>query len=233
MRERHGSRFRRARRWLDNTLLVLLIGLFGLGAAAVISGNYQVRPVLSGSMTPGLPIGGVVVTERVPVSELQVRDVIVFHRPDKPEELVVHRITSLTASDAGPIIQTQGDANTVPDPWKVSLRDSTAYRAVFSVPLIGYAAVWAHGPTGRETLMIVGSFLIVGAAAGSVIRLRQSTKGERRDTDQLTPDSSGPSSVDVDSEVRADAAAASSSGVCPLCQSSVRHPGLRGLACRA
>lgn len=216
MREQHRSRLRRARRWLDNILLVLLIGLFGLGAAAVISGNYQVRPVLSGSMTPGLPIGGVVVTARVPVSALQVRDVIVFHRPDKPDELIVHRIIALTQDSTGTIMQTQGDANYVPDPWRVRLRGSTAYRAVFSVPLVGYAAVWAHGTTGRETLMIVGAFLIVGAAAGGVISLRQSTKGERLHADQLTPDDSAPSPADVDrnvdSEVRVEAAVTSPSG---------------------
>lgn len=212
MREQHRSRFRRTKRWLDNTLLVLLIGLFGLGATAVISGNYQLRPVLSGSMTPGLPIGGVVVTERVPVSALQVRDVIVFHRPDKPDELVVHRIIALTQESTGTIMQTQGDANYVPDPWRVSLRGSTAYRAVFSVPLVGYAAVWAHGTTGRQTLMIVGAFLIVGAAAGGVLSRRQSTTGERLPADQLTPDDSAPSR-NVDSEVRVEAAMTSPSGV--------------------
>ena len=217
MREQRGPRFRRTRRWLDNALLLLVLGLAGLGGAAVISGNYQVRPVLSGSMRPGLAIGGVVVTERVPTSELQVRDVVVFHRPDHPEELVVHRIIALTHDSTGTIVQTQGDANDAPDPWKVSLRGSTAYRAVFSVPLVGYAAVWAHGTTGRETLMIVGAFLIVGAAAGGVISLRQSTKGERLHADQLTPDDSAPSSADVDrnvdSEVRVEAAATSPSGV--------------------
>jgi signal peptidase I len=213
MREQHSPRFRRARRWLDNALLLLMLGLAALGAAAVISGSYQVRPVLSGSMTPGLPIGGVVVTERVPVSELQVRDVIVFHRPDKPEELIVHRIIALTPGASGPVVQTQGDANYLPDPWKVSLRGSTAYRAVFSVPLVGYAAVWAHGPAGRETLMVVGALLIVGAAAGSLIRLRWSTSGARRDADGLTPDDSAPSSADVDPDARVEAAVTSSSGV--------------------
>jgi signal peptidase I len=213
MRGRHSSRFRRARRWLDNAFILLVLGLAGLGAAAVISGSYQVRPVLSGSMRPGLPIGGVVVTERVPTSELQVRDVVVFHRPDHPEELVVHRIIALTPDSTGTIVQTQGDANDAPDPWRVSLRGTTAYRVVFSVPLIGYAAVWAHGPAGREALMIVGSLLILGAAAGSLIRLRRSTGGARRDADGLTPDDSAPSSADVDPDARVEAAVTSSSGV--------------------
>ena len=114
-------------------------------------------------------VGRVVVTERVPTSALQVRDVVVFHRPDKPAELVVHRIIVLTPSAAGPIAQTQGDANDTPDPWNVSLHGATAYRAVFSLPLIGDAAVWAHGPAGPNALVLVGLLLIGSAAVGAAI----------------------------------------------------------------
>ena len=169
----HRSRRRQVRRWVDIALLVAFIAFVAAGLAAIASGRYQVRPVLSGSMQPGLPIGGVVITERVPVSGLQVRDVVVFHRPGQPTELVVHRIISLTPGPSGPIIQTQGDANTVPDPWKVSLRGPTAYRAVFSLPLLGYGAAWAHGPNGRVTLMSIGLLLVAGAAAGSLVQLRR------------------------------------------------------------
>lgn len=112
-------------------------------------------------------VGGVVVTERAPTSALQVRDVVVFHRPNKPAELVVHRIIVLTPSAAGPIAQTQGDANDTPDPWNVSLHGATAYRAVFSLPLIGDAAVWAHGPAGRNALVLVGLLLIVSPTTGT------------------------------------------------------------------
>lgn len=211
MSTQHTSRFRRGQRLFDSALMVVVIGLFGLGAAAVISGDYQVRPVLSGSMRPGLPVGGVVVTERVPTSTLQVRDVVVFHRPDKPAELVVHRIIALTPSAAGPIVQTQGDANTVPDPWKVSLRGTTVYRAVFSLPLIGYAAVWAHNPTGHQTLTLVGLLLIVGAAIGAIVT-RRSARRASPGTGQPAPDAAAPSSSDVDADLPVKAEAASSAG---------------------
>ncbi|HUX71444.1 MAG TPA: signal peptidase I [Cellulomonadaceae bacterium] len=171
----HSSGPSRTRRLLSNLVLVAVLALAGLGAAAVISGQYQIRPVLSGSMRPGLAVGGVVVTERVPIAALQVRDVVVFHRPDKPEELMVHRIIALTPGASGPVVQTQGDANTIPDPWTVTLRGTTAYRAVFSVPLIGYVAVWAHGPTGSRILMGLGLALIAAAVLGGVRQRRRST----------------------------------------------------------
>ncbi len=60
--------------------------LLGAGAA-VFSGAYQVRPVLSSSMTPKLPLGGVVITQRVPVTVVHAGDVIVFHDPYTPAKL--------------------------------------------------------------------------------------------------------------------------------------------------
>ena len=210
MQGRHSPRSHRARRWFDNALVVLVLGLFALGAAAVISGDYQVRPVLSGSMRPGLPVGGIVITERVPTSALQVRDVVVFHRPDKPAELIVHRIIDLTPSAAGPILQTQGDANNARDSWKVSLQGATAYRAVFALPLIGYVAVWAHGPTGHQMLTFVGLLLIVGAAIGAVVtRLLAKRASPSTDTDQPAPDAAAPTSSDVDADLPVEAEVAS------------------------
>ena len=182
MHSRRRTSRRPRRRWIDRFLLTLLVGLVGLGVAAVLSGRYQVRPVLSGSMRPGLPVGGVVITQRVPITALHVRDVVVFHRPDQPQELVVHRIISMAPSAAGPIVRTQGDANDTPDPWQVNLHGTTAYRAVFSVPFFGYAALWAHSPFGREMFLLAGVLLVVGAGASSLVARR----GRARRTPQRT-----------------------------------------------
>lgn len=176
MSAQHRYSGRVVRRWLARGLLAVLIGVFGLGVSAVASGRYQMRPVLSGSMRPGLPVGGIVITKRVPITSLHVRDVVVLHRPDRPQELVVHRIVSLTPGASGPTVRTQGDANDVADPWQATLRGSTAYRAVYSLPLVGYVAVWVHSPAGRESLLAVGFLLVMGAAASSVFTRRREAK---------------------------------------------------------
>jgi signal peptidase len=150
------------------TALGIVLTLLALAVFEVTSGRYQIRPVLSGSMRPGLPTGGVVVTKRVPVSSLQVRDVIVFHRPDNPAELVVHRIVTLQRTSAGIVIQTQGDDNRVRDPWKVTLRGTTAYRAEFALPYVGYVAVWMHNPAGRRLLLEFGIAILIAAAMAAV-----------------------------------------------------------------
>ncbi len=173
---RHPRHARPARRWIRRIVLAIVIGLVGIAAIGVLSGRYQVRPVLSGSMRPGLPVGGVVITERVPVTSLHVRDVVVLHRPDRPQELVVHRITSLTPGPSGLVVHTQGDANRTADPWHVALRGKTAYRAVYSLPLAGYAAVWVHSPAGRRVFLLAGFLLVVGGALSALRARRSSTR---------------------------------------------------------
>lgn len=176
MSPRVRARRRRATRWFDNAVTTLLVAGFLLCVVAVASGSVQIRPVLSGSMRPDLPVGGVVITRRVPVSDVHVGDVIVFREPDGSQGLVVHRIFSETPGPAGAVLQTKGDANAAPDPWLITLRGEHAYRAVFAVPLVGYAAVWAHNPTGSRALVVLGTLLVVIAAAASLALRRREAR---------------------------------------------------------
>ena len=169
-----------ARHWAGIALTVLLVGLVGFGVVAVATGRYQIRPVLSGSMEPGIPTGGIVITERIPISALHVRDVIVIHPPNRPDELVVHRITALTQSAAGVVAQTQGDANTAADPWQATLQGTDAYRAVGALPLIGYASVWAHGATGRAVLIALGLLLVLFAVVSAIRQRNAQSSGAAR-----------------------------------------------------
>lgn len=165
------------RRWLGSVLLAVVIGLVGVGAAAVASGRYQVRPVLSGSMRPGLPVGGVVITRRVPLSRIEVRDVIVFTNPIDPSKLVVHRVISLTRSGSTVTARTQGDANNTPDPWTLDLHGSSAYQAVYTLPLLGYPAVWLQNAGRRQILLIIAGVALVAAATGMWRKERSSRSG--------------------------------------------------------
>lgn len=182
----HRRRAHPIRRWLEGVVIAIVVALAALCVAAVASGRYQVRPVLSGSMRPGLPVGGIVVTQQVPASSLNVRDVIVFHRPDKPDELVVHRIVTMKQGPSGPVVQTQGDANNAADPWTVTLQGDTAYRAVFSLPYAGYVAVWMHSPAGRTAILLVGLALVIGAGVSGVFS-RRAKKPEPNPHAELEP----------------------------------------------
>jgi hypothetical protein len=113
--------------------------------------------------------------------------VVVLHRPDHPQELVVHRILSLRRGPDDVTVQTQGDANEIKDPWTVNLSGTTAYRAQFSVPLVGYAAVWVHNPSGRRTMLGIGIVLLVGAALTTVMKRRRPTRVSETDLPDAPP----------------------------------------------
>lgn len=144
-------------------LLVLMAMTLIAAGVAVFSGAYQVRPVLSSSMTPKLPMGAVVITQRVPVTSVHAGDVIVFHDPYIPAKLIVHRITTLTRAGGVTTIKTKGDANRVSDPWTVTLRGNTSYRVVGVIPYVGWAAVWIHQPSIQSHMLPIG--LALGAIA--------------------------------------------------------------------
>jgi signal peptidase I len=177
-RHAHNLRFRargrkRPKGILRTLALALLLAGFAWAAVAVGSGQWQVRPVLSGSMRPGFPVGGVVVTERVPLSSLRVGDVAVFHPPGSSSVTYVHRIISLKASRGGVVVRTKGDANLYPDPWALELHGKWAYQARFALPLLGYPAVWVHSPQGKTILVLVAGTLLVSCGALVVVDLRR------------------------------------------------------------
>ena len=132
---------RRLRMFVAYVLLLAVLCAAGVCAFALVQGTWQVTPVLSGSMRPGFAVGGAVISQRVPVDSLHVRDVIIFSDPNKASEQIVHRIVRITKNSSGQLqFNTQGDANNVRDPWTITIRGNTIYRVRWSVPILGYVA---------------------------------------------------------------------------------------------
>ncbi len=158
---------RRVARLFDRFLTVLIV-VVGLAAIAigvlVFVDNLHFQTVTSGSMRPTVSPGDVAVTEVVPVSSLKAGDIIVFFPPGRVAEPVMHRIVSL---DDG-VIKTRGDANSVDDPWQITLSGATAYRMVAVVPFIGWL-----GELQRPALIVAGSLLLLAIG----IELRKEVGG--------------------------------------------------------
>jgi signal peptidase len=150
-------------------MLVLAFAALVFAGYQVKTGQFHATPVLSGSMRPGLQPGDVVVTQRVPISDLRVRDVVVFYPPNETERQTVHRIVNLTVKNGTTAITTWGDANLVRDPAVSSLKGTTAYRMVRVVPLVGYPAIWLQN-AGRGMLIIALGALLLIAAAVTLLR---------------------------------------------------------------
>jgi signal peptidase I len=188
-RRKNGSDLRTLWSWIKKALAMVfvlaILGSAGVGVWALEQGNWSVNPVLSGSMRPGFTVGGVVISQRIPVSELAVRDVIVFHNPNKPSEEMVHRIVQMTKGPDGQLlIRTQGDANPVRDPWTLTIRGNSVYKVRWSLPLLGYVAVAFQNHRGIA--LLVAGFVLILVALSIVIRQRRNTKAPPFEDDVAT-----------------------------------------------
>jgi signal peptidase I len=155
------------RKGFSTLLLLLAFGALAVAGYQVKTGQWHATPVLSGSMRPAMQPGDVVVTQRVPISDLHVRDVVVFYPPHETTRQTVHRIVKLTVKGGTTSITTWGDANQIPDAGVSSLSGTTVYRMVRVVPLLGYPAVWMQN--GGRGLLVIGLGVILLIAAAAVI----------------------------------------------------------------
>ena len=191
VRRRRGLRRRRpatvagrVRTGIWSLLAVVVLAAVTFAVFSVLSGAWTVTPILSGSMRPGLPVGGVAVSERVPVSSLAVRDVIIFQSPLNPDVTVVHRVIQLNFNSSGQaVVKTKGDANPVADPWTATLRGKDVYVVQFTLPLLGYPAVDPnHGVD-----LIVGGVIILLVVVGTVLTRERRATGRLPQPDLHAP----------------------------------------------
>src|ERR1035437_702310 len=165
-RSRRATVVRRVRTGIWSLLVVVVLGAVGFAAFSVVSGGWDAAPILSGSMSPGFPVGGVAVAEREPVSHLALRDVIIFANPHQRDVQMVHRIIYLRVDKSGQtLIKTQGDANTVADPWTLKVSGKNVYVVQFTLPLLGYPGVY----TNHGLDLIVAGVILLLVVGGAVL----------------------------------------------------------------
>jgi signal peptidase len=162
--------FRRPRFGLARKLAAGLLFAACLALAAVMlipaALGYQRYVITSGSMTGTYDRGSLVYDEVVPVSELRVGNVITFTPPrgSGPTGRVTHRIIAIGSDRAGNrVFRTKGDANSSPDPWKITLSGPRQARVVTHVPYVGF--VFAALAIKQVRMLVIGLPAILIALA--------------------------------------------------------------------
>uniref|UniRef100_UPI003F49280F signal peptidase I n=1 Tax=Pseudarthrobacter oxydans TaxID=1671 RepID=UPI003F49280F len=116
--------------------------------------GYQTSTMLTGSMSPLINPGDVVVTAPTPVDQIRVGDIITYHIPVEDQRVETHRVTEITANPDGTVsVQTKGDANNGVDPWLATIETDTVDRHVATIPYIGTAIRALRTPAVMNTLM--------------------------------------------------------------------------------
>ena len=135
-------------------LLGVLVGFVILLAISPITG-LRFDAILSGSMSPSMNVGDLVVVAPQSPDDLKVGDVIVFQSPIG-NSLVCHRIIAITQEDGSLVFHTKGDYNEDPDPFTLQ-SDSIVGKVQVCIPTMGYVVQWLRGPFGLLAIIALGA----------------------------------------------------------------------------
>ena len=162
---------RTAGRVLGAVALAAALALLVITVVIPLVTGSTVYTVLTGSMTPALPPGSLVMVRRVNADDIGVGSVITYQVQSNRPEVVTHRVVTMGVRENGaPVFRTQGDANPDPDTkWvrPVQVRGEVWY----SVPYVGRLNTLMT-PRVRDlaikgvaaALLLYGAFTLVMAA---------------------------------------------------------------------
>jgi signal peptidase I len=117
-----------------------------LGVSAIA--GWKTLTILSGSMSPAIEVGDIVVTRPVRPVALAPGDVVTFRDPDGSPRLITHRVVDVRMIDTGAAVETRGDANPTSELWTVPT-DGRVGLGVYRLRWIGHLAQGVSSPTGR------------------------------------------------------------------------------------
>jgi signal peptidase I len=146
----------------------LLAGTLVAAVAPQLAG-YRSFTVRSGSMTPAIETGDVVVTASISPLSARVGDVVTFVDPEGTGKLFSHRVQSVRAAGDEVAFVTRGDANTSTEHWRVPA-DGSIGRVAYRIPKIGYALSWIDSGPARLALIAIPALLLLWTAMARIWR---------------------------------------------------------------
>lgn len=149
-------------RWITRLLLAVVLALVAFAIAVLVilprAEHGVALTVLTGSMTPGIPVGSVVIDRPVDPATLHVGDVATYQVEPGKAHYITHRIIKIDSKTTPTTFTFKGDANRGPDLKPVP---ATAIRGKvwFHVPYLGAVRDTLHtkgGLAGVAMLILAG-----------------------------------------------------------------------------
>lgn len=158
---------------------MMLAGLFIIMLPFLMGCRFEV--IQSGSMSPAIDTGSLVITRPVNPYLVEIGDVITFYSPANPDTMVVHRVAGI--DNGAPLsFLTKGDANNTLDPYKVPA-ESVVGQVRFNVPWIGSLVGFMQSPAGFITFLAVPGAIILYLELNNLwtlLSLKKTTGQKRR-----------------------------------------------------
>ena len=155
-------------------LLVTAVLVLAFPLAGIATGRWRLLPILSGSMAPRLPTGALALAMPASHGSVSAGDVVVFNIPIGDHHLTAHRVVRVLSAGRNPVVETKGDANSTPDPWRLRLNGGEVWTVRAHIPLAGYAVVFARR---SRPLLVLGVGVLALLAIALRLVWRQPAKG--------------------------------------------------------
>jgi len=136
---------------------IAIIAVLLIVSVLPITGNFKVKIVQSGSMSPEIKMGSIVIVK--PADDYKIGDIVTFQTTGSKES-VTHRIYDIKVVGGEPRYITKGDANNAPDQREVSKREIIG-KVLIDIPYLGYVVSFAQKPVGFALIIIVPAGLII------------------------------------------------------------------------
>ncbi|MDP2741323.1 MAG: signal peptidase I [bacterium] len=159
-----------------------IIGLLLLVSSFPISGNIKFLTVQSGSMSPAIKTGSVVMIS--PAKDYKIGDVITFGQMSKSKAPITHRINDIKVVGGNPVYITKGDANNATDIKEIQKKDVIG-KVLFNVPYFGYAVDFAKKPLGFLLLIIIPAIAIIYDEIKNIWKEILKIKNKGKDKEQV------------------------------------------------
>jgi signal peptidase I len=192
-------------------LIVLIVFGFWYGSQIALNTSYPALAVVTGSMCipydgacegvsdifeRTLHVGDLIIVQGVNPEDLNPdypnSDIIVFHRPNNPDELIVHRIAAEKVVDGKLYFNTKGDGNPINkwpnsiseteyDPWGLVSADQVVGKVVMRIPYLGHVVLFMRNSLG---LPLVIALIIILVAVEFILPLIKKKKPEQETESQ-------------------------------------------------
>lgn len=183
-------------RFITRVLLVAVVAAFGVLALILVAPKVvggQSLSVLSGSMSPAVDTGDMVVIVPQAAEDIKIGQIVAFNDPNGSGDLYQHRVQYVGESGNTIQVVTKGDANMSGEKWQTT-PGSDVGRVALVVPKLGFAIGTLTGGkpvilAGREVpigtlLIIIGLFVFGGIVIVQILRSGKSDDSE----DEQHPD---------------------------------------------
>lgn len=129
-------------------------------AVAPMALGYHTYTVRSGSMTPTIHTGDVIVSRTIEPRQARPGDIVTFHNPDYGDHLTTHRVRSMRLQGDQIRFLTRGDANSASERWSVEA-DGSIGRLSYRIPWVGYALARIGSGPGRVAMIMIPALILL------------------------------------------------------------------------